>query len=158
MSKATRATRALEAAGVAFSVHAYAFDPDADHIGLQAAQALGVAPERVLKTLMATLDGRPVCAIAPSDHEISLKRLAAALGGKSAAMMAPAEAERITGYVIGGISPFGQKRRLPVVIEQTALAHDTVFLNAGQRGLQLLISPQDAARALAAVPAPLIAT
>ncbi len=158
MSKATRATRALEAAGVAFSVHAYAFDPDADHIGLQAAQALGVAPERVLKTLMATLDGRPVCAIAPSDHEISLKRLAAALGGKSAAMMAPAEAERITGYVIGGISPFGQKRRLPVVIEQTALAHDTVFLNAGQRGLQLLISPQDAARVLAAVPAPLIAT
>ena len=158
MSKATRATRALEAAGVAFSVHAYAFDPDADHIGLQAAQALGVAPERVLKTLMATLDGRPVCAIAPSDHEISLKRLAAALGGKSAAMMAPAEAERITGYVIGGISPFGQKRRLPVVIEQTALAHDNVFLNAGQRGLQLLISPQDAARVLAAVPAPLIAT
>lgn len=158
MSKATRATRALEAAGVAFSVHAYAFDPDADHIGLQAAQALGVAPERVLKTLMATLDGRPVCAIAPSDHEISLKRLAAALGGKSAAMMAPAEAERITGYVIGGISPFGQKRRLPVAIEQTALAHDTVFLNAGQRGLQLLISPQDAARVLAAVPAPLIAT
>ena len=158
MSKATRATRALEAAGVAFSVHAYAFDPDADHIGLQAAQALGVAPERVLKTLMATLDGRPVCAIAPSDHEISLKRLAAALGGKSAAMMVPAEAERITGYVIGGISPFGQKRRLPVVIEQTALAHDTVFLNAGQRGLQLLISPQDAARVLAAVPAPLIAT
>lgn len=158
MSKATRATRALEAAGVAFTVHAYDFDPDADHIGLQAAQALGVAPERVLKTLMATLDGRPVCAIAPSDHEISLKRLAAALGGKSAAMMAPAEAERITGYVIGGISPFGQKRRLPVVIEQTALAHDTVFLNAGQRGLQLLISPQDAARVLAAVPAPLIAT
>ena len=158
MSKATRATRALEAAGVAFSVHAYAFDPDADHIGLQAAQALGVAPERVLKTLMATLDGRPVCAIAPSDQEISLKRLAAALGGKSAAMMAPAEAERITGYVIGGISPFGQKRRLPVVIEQTALAHDNVFLNAGQRGLQLLISPQDAARVLAAVPAPLIAT
>jgi len=158
MSKATRATRALEAAGVAFTVHAYAFDPDADHIGLQAAQALGVAPERVLKTLMATLDGRPVCAIAPSDHEISLKRLAAALGGKSAAMMAPAEAERITGYVIGGISPFGQKRQLPVAIEQTALAHDTVFLNAGQRGLQLLISPQDAARALAAVPAPLIAT
>lgn len=158
MSKATRATRALEAAGVAFSVHAYAFDPDADHIGLQAAQALGVAPERVLKTLMATLDGRPVCAIAPSDHEISLKRLAAALGGKSSAMMVPAEAERITGYVIGGISPFGQKRRLPVVIEQTALAHDTVFLNAGQRGLQLLISPQDAARVLAAVPAPLIAT
>ena len=158
MSKATRATRALEAAGVAFSVHAYAFDPDADHIGLQAAQALGVAPERVLKTLMATLDGRPVCAIAPSDHEISLKRLAAALGGKSAAMMVPAEAERITGYVIGGISPFGQKRRLPVVIEQTALAHDNVFLNAGQRGLQLLISPQDAARVLAAVPAPLIAT
>lgn len=158
MSKATRATRALEAAGVAFTVHAYDFDPDADHIGLQAAQALGVAPERVLKTLMATLDGRPVCAIAPSDYEISLKRLAAALGGKSAAMMAPAEAERITGYVIGGISPFGQKRRLPVAIEQAALAHDTVFLNAGQRGLQLLISPQDAARALAAVPTPLIAT
>jgi Cys-tRNA(Pro)/Cys-tRNA(Cys) deacylase len=157
MSKATRATRALEAAGVPFTVHAYDYDPGAGQIGMQAAEALGVPPGRVLKTLMAILDGRPVCAIAPSDHEISLKRLAAALGGKSAAMMPPAEAERITGYVVGGISPFGQKRRLPVAIEETALVHDAVFLNAGQRGLQVLISPREAARALAAVAAPLIA-
>lgn len=157
MSKATRATRALEAVGVPFTLHAYDYDPGAGQIGMQAAEALGVPPDRVLKTLMAILDGRPVCAIAPSDHEISLKRLAAALGGKSAAIMPPAEAERITGYVIGGISPFGQKRRLPVAIEETAMVHDAVFLNAGQRGLQVLISPKDAARALAAVAAPLIA-
>lgn len=157
MSMATRATQALQRAGVAFSLHAYAYDPHAAQIGLQAAEALGEEPGRVLKTLMTLLDGRPVCAILPSDQELSMKRLAAAAGGKSAQMMPQAEAERVSGYVVGGISPFGQKRRLPTVIEETALRHDLVFLNGGQRGLQLRISPHDAATALGAIIAPLIA-
>src|SRR5690349_1130747 len=111
MAKATRATRALEAAGIPFTLHEYAYDPDADRVGLQAAAALGEAPARVLKTLMALVDGKPVCAIIPSDREVSMKRLAAAFGGKSAAMMKPTEAERLSGYKVGGISPFGQTRR-----------------------------------------------
>ena len=151
MSKATRATAALQKAGVLFSVCTYNYDPDAGQIGLQAAEALGEDPARVLKTLMAGVDGRPVSAIVPSDREVSMKRLAAAFGGKSAWMLAPAEAERITGYVVGGISPFGQKRRCPVAIEEGALAHERVYINGGQRGVQLHLSPKDAARFLQAV-------
>ena len=112
MSKSTRATKALEQAGVAFSVHAYDYDPDADKIGMQAAAAFGEAPRRVLKTLIALVDGKPVCVVLRSDREVSMKKLAAALGGKSAEMMKPAEAERTSGYKIGGVSPFGQTRRL----------------------------------------------
>lgn len=157
MSMKTRGTLMLEKAGIAFTVHAYQYDPDAAAIGLQAAQALGEAPERVLKTLMALVDGRPVCAIVPSDCEVSMKRLAAAVGGKSAAMMKPAEAERLTGYVVGGISPFGQKRQVPTVIEAQAMGHDLVYLNAGQRGLQVRLSPADAARCTGAIVAPIVA-
>ncbi|CAA0090657.1 Cys-tRNA(Pro)/Cys-tRNA(Cys) deacylase YbaK [Starkeya nomas] len=157
MSKATRATRALEQAGVAFTVHVYDYDPDADRIGLQAAEAIGETPDRVLKTLMTLVDGKPACAIVPSDREISMKKLAAALGGKAAQMMKPADAERITGYKVGGISPFGQTRRVPVVIEVAALAHALVYLNGGQRGLQVRLKPQDAAVALGAVAAPVVA-
>lgn len=157
MSRETRATRALQQAGVAFTLHAYAYDPEAAQIGLQAAEAIGESPGRVLKTLMAKLDGKPVCAIIPSDHELSMKKLAAALGGKSAQMMAPAEAERLSGYVVGGISPFGQKRILPTAIEAGALAHDLVYLNGGQRGLQVRMAPAEAVRALGAVVAPLVA-
>lgn len=157
MSKATRATRALEQAGVAFTVHVYDYDPDADRIGLQAAEAIGETPDRVLKTLMTLVDGKPACAIVPSDREISMKKLAAALGGKAAQMMKPADAERITGYKVGGISPFGQTRRVPVVIEAAALAHALVYLNGGQRGLQVRLKPQDAAAALGAVAAPVVA-
>src|SRR5512139_3361007 len=123
MSKVTRATRALEQAKVAFTVHTYDYNPDADKVGLQAAEALGESPQRVLKTLMAAVDGKPVCVIVPSDREVSMKKLAAAFGGKSAEMMKPADAERITGYKVGGISPFGQKRRTPTAIEAGALAH-----------------------------------
>ncbi len=122
MSKSTRATKALEQAGVAFTVHAYDYDPDADKIGLQAAAALGEAPQRVLKTLVALVDSKPVCVILPSDREVSMKKLAAAMGGKSAGMMKPAEAERLSGYKIGGVSPFGQKRRLPTAFDPAALA------------------------------------
>lgn len=157
MSRVTRATRMLEQAGVAFTVHAYDYDPDADSIGLQAAEALGEPPGRVLKTLMALVDGKPVCVIVPSDHEVSMKKLAAAAGGKSAQMMKPADAERISGYKVGGISPFGQMRRLPAVIEASALAHELVYLNGGQRGLQVRLRPQDVVAVLAAKSAAVVA-
>ena len=157
MSKATRATRMLERAGVAFTVHTYSYDPEADRIGLQAAEALGEPPERVLKTLLALVDGKPVCVVVPSDCEVSMKRLAAALSGKSAQMMKPEEAERISGYKVGGISPFGQMRRLPTLIEATALLHDLVYINGGQRGVQVRVNPQDAAAAVEAIAAPIVA-
>ncbi|MCO5131628.1 MAG: Cys-tRNA(Pro) deacylase [Xanthobacteraceae bacterium] len=157
MSKTTRATQALKQLGVAFTLHEYAYDPDADSIGLQAAAAIGAEPRRVLKTLMAELDGKPVCVVVPSDHEVSMKKLAQAFGGKSARMMKPADAERLTGYHVGGISPFGQKKRVPVAIEQAALGEATVFINGGQRGLQIQLDPNDARAALNAIAAPLIA-
>lgn len=157
MSRVTRATKMLEQAGVAFSVHGYDYDPDADSIGLQAAEALGEPPERVLKTLMALVDGKPVCVIVPSDHEVSMKKLAAAAGGKSAQMMKPADAERISGYKVGGISPFGQMRKLPTVIEASALAHELVYLNGGQRGLQVRLKPQDVVFLLGATSAAVVA-
>jgi Cys-tRNA(Pro)/Cys-tRNA(Cys) deacylase len=157
MSKATRATQMLDKAGVAFTVHSYDYDPDAERVGLQAAEALGEAPERVLKTLMALVDGKPVCAIVPSDREVAMKRLAAAAGGKAAQMMKPADAERITGYKVGGISPFGQMRRVPVLLEEAALAFDLVYVNGGQRGLQVRLAPRDIVSALDAKAAALVA-
>jgi len=156
MSKTTRATMALQQAGVSFTVHAYDYDPQAERIGLQAAEAMGVDPRSVLKTLMVTVDGKPACAVVPSDREVNLKKLAAALGGKAAQMMKPADAERITGYHVGGISPFGQKRRVPTLIEQSAFEHPNVFINGGQRGLQVRLAPRDAASALDAKAAALI--
>ncbi len=157
MSKATRATQMLEKAGVAFSVHFYAYDSRARQIGLHAAEALGETPDRVLKTLMATVDGRPVCAIVPSDREVSMKRLAAAVGGKAARMLERADAERLSGYKVGGISPFGQAKTVPTVIEQTALAHPLVYINGGQRGLQVRLDPRAVLKVLDAMAAPLIA-
>ena len=157
MAKATRATAALEKAGAAFTVHSYDYDPNADRIGMQAAEALGEPPRRVLKTLMVLLDGKPACAIIPSDAQVAMKKLAAALGGKAAEMMKPADAERVTGFKVGGISPFGQMRRVPVAIEATALDEPYVFINGGQRGLQVRLGPKDAARMLDAAAAPLIA-
>ena len=157
MSKSTRATLALTEAGVDFTLHAYPYDPDADRIGIQAAEAMGVAPYRVLKTLMAEVDGKPVCVVVPSDREVSMKKLAAAFGGKSARMMRPAEAERLTGYYVGGISPFAQRRRVATAIEETALAEHTVFINGGQRGLQIEIDPNAARNALDALSGSLVA-
>jgi len=150
MSKTTRATQALSRLGVAFALHEYDYDPDAESIGMQAAAALGVAPQRMLKTLMAEVDGRPVCVVVPSDKEVSMKKCAAAFGGKSAKMMRPADAERLTGYHVGGISPFGQKKRVPVAMERAALAETTVYLNGGQRGLQIELDPNAALAALGA--------
>ncbi|MGY8679093.1 Cys-tRNA(Pro) deacylase [Bradyrhizobium sp. UFLA05-153] len=157
MSKVTPATRALAAASVSFTVHAYDYDPDAESIGLQAAAALGEDPARVLKTLMALVDGKPVCVVVPSDREVSMKKLAAAAGGKSAQMMKPFEAERVTGFKVGGISPFGQRRAVTTVIEESALAHDLVYVNGGQRGLQVRLSPRDVRDVLKAAAADVLA-
>src|SRR5882762_11633508 len=151
MSKTTPATKALEKLGVKLARHTYVYDSSAASIGLQAAEALGVEPYRMLKTLMAEIDGKPVCVVVPSDGEVSMKKLAAAFGGKAAKMMRPQDAERLTGYHVGGISPFGQKKRVPVVFEESALGHATVFLNGGQRGLQIEINPNDAVMALDAI-------
>jgi Cys-tRNA(Pro)/Cys-tRNA(Cys) deacylase len=157
MSKVTRATKALEQAKVAFTVHTYDYDPDADKVGLQAAEALGEEPMRVLKTLMTLVDGKAACVIVPSDREVSMKKLAAAFKGKSAEMMKPADAERMTGYKVGGISPFGQMKPVRTAIESAAMTHDLVYLNGGQRGLQVRMSPHDVAAVLKAVIAPVIA-
>lgn len=157
MARTTRATQFLEKAGVPFTTVTYDYDPNAERIGLQAAEAIGEAPHRVLKTLMAELDGKPVCVVVPSDREVSMKKLAAAFGGKHAAMMKPVLAEKLTGYVVGGISPFGQKKPVPTAIEIEALAETEVYMNGGQRGLQVRLSPQAALKALGAIAAPLVA-
>jgi Cys-tRNA(Pro)/Cys-tRNA(Cys) deacylase len=156
MSKSTRATQVLTEAGVEFTVHSYDYDPNADRIGIQAAEALGESPARVLKTLMAYVDRKPVCVILPSDREVALKKLAAAAAGKSAEMMPPADAERISAYKVGGISPFGQKRQLPTVLEEQALGNDLVYVNAGQRGLQIRLDPKTLVRLLGAKVAPIV--
>lgn len=157
MSKSTRATKALEKAGASFTVATYDYDPNADKVGMQAAEALGEVPDRVLKTLMTLVDGKPACVILPSNREVSMKKLAAAFGGKSAEMMKPADAERMTGYKVGGISPFGQMRQVRTVMEETALAHPLVYINGGQRGLQVRLAPGDAVNVLNAIVAGVIA-
>ena len=135
MAKSTPATLALEKAGVAFRLYEYDYDPNAESIGMQAAQALGIEPARLLKTLMVRAGDAVVCVLAPSDREVNLKKLAAAAGAKSAAMLGAAEAERITGYHVGGISAFGQKKRARVFIEQSALAFAHIVVNGGRRGV-----------------------
>ena len=148
MSKTTAATLALTKAGIAFTLFPYDYDPDAPRIGLQAAEALGRAPDQVFKTLMAEVDGKPVCVVVPSDGEVSMKKLAAAFGGKAANMMKPADAERLTGFKVGGISPFGrQRKKVPTAMDETAELFDEVLINGGQRGLLIGLVPADAARA-----------
>jgi Cys-tRNA(Pro)/Cys-tRNA(Cys) deacylase len=153
MAKTTKATLALQAAGVPFTLHTYVYDPGSERVGLQAAEALGEPPSRVLKTLMALADGKPVCVVVPSDREVAMKKLAAAVGGKSAQMMKPADAERISGYKVGGISPFGQRKPLPAVIEADALVEERVYINGGQRGLQVRLDPKAAREVLKATAA-----
>lgn len=157
MSKSTPATRALAKASIPHTLHTYDYQPDAAKVGLQAAEALGEPAHRVLKTLILKVDGKPACVIVPSDREVSMKKVAAAFAGKAATMMPPADAERITGYKVGGVSPFGQKRKLPTAIEATALAEPYVYLNGGQRGLQVRMAPDDARTAADALVAALIA-
>ena len=151
MSKTTRATQVLSQAGIAFTIHTYDYDPNAERVGLQAAEALGEEPHRVLKTLMAEVDGKAVCVVVTSDREVSMKKLASAFGGKSANMMKPADAERLTGFKVGGISPFGQRRKVPTALDETAELFDEVLINAGQRGLLVGLAPADAARVISAV-------
>jgi len=156
MSRSTPATLALTKAGIAFATATYDYDPGADRVGLQAAEAMGVSPAIVLKTLMAQVDGKPVCVVVPSDEEVNMKKLAAAFGGKSAQMMKPADAERLTGYKVGGISPFGQKKPVPTCVEEMATLEDEIFLNGGQRGLQIRMKPEDLIAALGGKAADLI--
>jgi Cys-tRNA(Pro)/Cys-tRNA(Cys) deacylase len=148
MSRTTPATLALDKAGVTYTLATYDYDPGAERVGLQAAEAMGVPPGEVLKTLMVKVDGKPVCVVLASDREVAMKKLAAALGGKSAEMMKPSDAERMTGYRVGGVSAFGQKRTVPTVIDADAAALPEAFVNAGQRGLQARLAPADLVRAL----------
>ena len=145
-SGGTPATVALTRAGVAFTVHAYDHDPAAASYGLEAADALGLDPARVFKTLLADVDGSLVVAIVPVSGQLDLKALAAAVGGKRAVMADPSVAERSTGYVVGGISPVGQKRRLRTVLDDSAEAHATIYVSGGRRGLDLELAPDDLAR------------
>lgn len=137
----TPAVRAAEKAGVPFKVHEYPHDPGAASFGLEAAEAMGVEPERVFKTLVASVDGRLVVGVVPVAQSLDLKALAATVGGKKAAMADAADAERATGYVVGGISPLGQKRRLPCVLDASAQSFETVFVSAGRRGLEIELAP-----------------
>jgi Cys-tRNA(Pro)/Cys-tRNA(Cys) deacylase len=154
---ATPATHALKALGIAFTLHPYTYDPRADAVGLAAAQALGLDPALTLKTLMVEVDGKPACCVIPSDRQLSMKKVAAAFGAKSAAMMPPPKAEKLTGFKVGGISPFAPRRPAPTAFEVTATTAPKVWINAGQRGLLLGIAPEDALKAIPATAAPLIA-
>ena len=148
MSRSTPATQALDKAGVRYAVATYDYDPGADRVGLQAAEALGAPASEVLKTLIVKADGKPACVVLASDREVSMKKLAAALGAKSAEMAPVPEAERITGYRVGGVSPFGQKKRLPTVLDAEAAVLAEAFVNGGQRGLQVRLSPAELVRML----------
>ncbi|MET8826744.1 Cys-tRNA(Pro) deacylase [Streptomyces sp. NPDC004610] len=147
----TPATVALTAAGVTYTVHAYDHDPAHPSYGEEAAEAMGVSPERVFKTLVAEVDGALTVAVVPVAGSLDLKALAAAVGGKKAAMADPAAAERTTGYVRGGISPLGQRKRLPTVLDASASAHPTICVSAGRRGLEVELSPGDLATLTGAV-------
>ena len=139
----TPATVALTRAGVAFTLHEYAHDARATSYGSEAAEALGLDPDRVFKTLLAEVDGTLVVAVVPVAGWLDLKALARALGGRKAGMADPKDAERSTGYVVGGIAPVGQKRPLPTVVDASASAYDVVYVSAGRRGLDLGIAPAD---------------
>ncbi|MGD0062242.1 MAG: Cys-tRNA(Pro) deacylase [Streptosporangiaceae bacterium] len=146
--RGTTATIALERAGIAFTVHEYAHDRRHASYGLEASQKLGVPPDRVFKTLIAEVDGALVVGVVPVPGQLDLKALAAACGGKRAAMAQVTAAERATGYVAGGISPVGQRKRLPVVIDASALDYATVLCSGGRRGLEIELAPADLVRAV----------
>lgn len=151
----TPATVALTRAGVAFTLHPYTHDDATTHFGDEAAAALGVAPDRLFKTLLADLGAELVVAVVPVAVQLDLKALAAALGAKKAAMADPAAATRSTGYVLGGISPLGQRNRLRTVVDASADLFPTVFVSAGRRGLQVELAPADLRRLTDATSAPL---
>lgn len=151
----TPATVALNRAGVPFTLHEYAHDPGAASYGLEAAEQLGLDPRAVFKTLLAQVDGGLAVAVVPVAGQLDLKALAGVLGGKRASMADPAAAERSTGYVVGGISPFGQKRPLPTVLDASALPLPRIYVSGGKRGLDLGVEPADLVRVLGARTGPI---
>lgn len=150
-SGGTPATTALAAAGVAFTVHAYDHDPRAASYGTEAAEAMGIDPDRVFKTLFADVDGALVVGVVPVAGQLDLKALARAVDGRKAAMADPKAAERATGYVVGGISPLGQRKAHPTVVDASALDHPTIYVSAGRRGLEVELSPAELVRLTAAL-------
>jgi Cys-tRNA(Pro)/Cys-tRNA(Cys) deacylase len=157
MPGATPATVLLTRAKVPFTLHPYEHDPRSTGYGEEAADALGIDPARIFKTLIASVEGKLACAVVPVAARLDLKALAAALGGKRAEMADPAAAARATGYVVGGISPLGQRSRLPVVVDASASGFETVYVSAGRRGLQVELAPADLVRAAGARLAPIAA-
>jgi len=151
----TPATRLLKQQKVAHTVHEYTHDPRAAGYGVEAAVALGIEPARCFKTLVADVDGTLTVAVVPVSGSLDLKALASAVGGKRAGMAAPAAAERSSGYVVGGISPLGQRKRLRTVIDASAEAWPTIYVSAGRRGLDVELSPADLARLTGATFAPI---
>lgn len=152
---ATRAMIALTESGVPFAVHEYRHDPDDTAFGQEAAKALKLDPDRVFKTLVADVEGQLVVACVPVSSQLSLKALASAVGGKKAVMADSKSAEKSTGYVVGGISPLGQKKPLPTVIDASAVDHSTIFVSAGRRGVDLELKPEDLITATKARTAPI---
>lgn len=155
MASGTPATTALTRLGLAFELHPYDHDPAAASYGLEAAAALSVPPAQVFKTLLVSGDSGLAVGVVPVDQQLDLKAVAAALGLKKVAMAQPAEAERSTGYVVGGISPVGQRRVLRTVIDSSALGFDRVYVSGGRRGLDLSLSPADLVTATKAQVAPI---
>lgn len=149
--RGTPATALLDKQRVAHTLHSYEHDPRHESYGLEAAEALGLVPERVFKTLVADVDGKLAVGVVPVTSQLDLKGLAAALKGKKAKMAEVAAAERATGYVAGGISPLGQKKRLPIVLDESAEQHETIFCSAGRRGLEVEITPAELVRLTNAV-------
>jgi len=147
----TPATVALARAGVRFTEHPYDHDASGSSYGTQAAVALGLPPDQVFKTLIVSVDGRLTVGVVPVSGHLDLKAVAAAVGGKRAAMADPVDAERATGYVVGGISPVGQRRLHPTVLDRSALSFETVYVSGGRRGLDVGLSPGDLARVTRAV-------
>ena len=151
----TPATALLNRQKVAFTLHTYEADAEAPNYGLVVAQRLGIGPERVFKTLVTQVDAALTVAVVPVAGDVDLKALAAAVGGKKAGLADRAEAERVTGYVRGGISPLGQRRLLPTVIDASADGLPTMYVSAGRRGLQVELAPADLVRLTAATLAPI---
>jgi Cys-tRNA(Pro)/Cys-tRNA(Cys) deacylase len=149
-TKATAAMTVLGTLGIAYTVHTYPHDPRHGSYGTEAAEALGITPARVFKTLVASVDGALAVGVVPVAGQLDLKALAAAAGGKRAAMADVTAAERATGYVAGGISPLGHRKRLPVIVDRSALGFATVFCSGGRRGLEIELAPGDLVRAAGA--------
>ncbi|MDQ1722265.1 MAG: Cys-tRNA(Pro)/Cys-tRNA(Cys) deacylase [Pseudonocardiales bacterium] len=155
MSGGTPATVALDRAGVGYTLHPYAHDSRAGSYGDEAAALLGIDPRRMFKTLIAAVDSRLVCAVVPVASRLNLKALASAAGGRRADLADPARAQRVTGYLIGGISPLGHKSPMPVLVDSSVTGFDTVFVSAGKRGLQVELAPGDLLRLSGASTAPI---